>query len=146
MMAKQVMEMGQVKKRDGSLVEFNKEKIENAIFSAAKSVWGKDKKIATNLANLVIEELKKNFGNNVPTVEDVQDAVEKVLIEEGHAKTAKHYILYRQKRNEVRREKAVVLEKDGLDEVDKRFDVNALRVLKRSEERRVGKECRSRWS
>ncbi|HLD15343.1 MAG TPA: adenosylcobalamin-dependent ribonucleoside-diphosphate reductase [Candidatus Nanoarchaeia archaeon] len=130
MMAKQVMEMGQVKKRDGSLVEFNKEKIENAIFSAAKSVGGKDKKIATNLANLVIEELKKNFGNNVPTVEDVQDAVEKVLIEEGHAKTAKHYILYRQKRNEVRREKAVVLEKDGLDEVDKRFDVNALRVLK----------------
>ncbi|HLC67992.1 MAG TPA: adenosylcobalamin-dependent ribonucleoside-diphosphate reductase, partial [archaeon] len=66
----------------------------------------------------------------IPTVEGVQDVVEQVLIETGHAKTAKAYIIYRQRRAEVRAEKAHVLEKEEIDEVDKRFDVNALKVLK----------------
>src|SRR3989338_1736369 len=56
--------------------------------------------------------------------------VEKVLIELGHAKTAKAYIVYRQKRAELREQKIKVLDKDYIDEVDKRFDLNALRVLK----------------
>ena len=56
--------------------------------------------------------------------------MERVLIEEGHASTAKAYILYRQERAAIRKEKQLVLEKEDIDEVDKRFDVNALRVLK----------------
>ncbi len=149
MIAKQTMELNQIKKRDGSLVNFDKSKITSAIFKAVKAVGGKDKKEAARMAELVAEEVKKNFQDSVPSVEDVQDLVEKVLIEEGHAKTAKAYILYRQKRNEVRREKAIVLEKEELDEVDKKFDVNALRVLKarylRKEESEIGRaSCRVR--
>src|SRR3989338_4308012 len=74
--------------------------------------------------------LEKRFPNSTPTVEDAQDAVEKVLIASGHARTAKAYILYRQIRAELRAEKANLLEKDGIDEVDKAFDINALKVLK----------------
>src|SRR3989344_5132965 len=130
MIAKQITELTQIRKRDGSLVAFDKNKITNAIFSAVKAVEGRDKKEAARQADLVVELVKKNFPDSIPGVEDVQDLVEKILIEEGHAKTAKAYILYRQRRNELRREKAVVLEKEEIDEVDKKFDINALRVLK----------------
>ena len=107
---------------------FEESKIANAIFKAARSVGGKDMDQARKLANIVTKELKQIEG--IPTVEHVQDTVEKVLIEAGHAKTAKAYIVYRQKRAELREQKMRVLEKDYLDEVDKRFDINALRVLK----------------
>lgn len=121
----------QIKKRDGSVVDFDKAKITGAIFKAARAAGGKDKETAERLANLVIEVLEKKLSKGaVPAVEEVQDMVEKVLIEEGHAKTAKGYILYRQQRALIRKEKAAVLEKEEIDEVDKRFDVNALRVLK----------------
>jgi ribonucleoside-diphosphate reductase alpha chain len=60
----------------------------------------------------------------------VQDVVERVLVENGQAKVAKTYIIYRQKRAEIRREKQRILEKEAIDEVDKMFDLNALRVLK----------------
>jgi ribonucleoside-diphosphate reductase alpha chain len=60
----------------------------------------------------------------------VQDVVERVLVENGQAKVAKTYIIYRQKRAEIRREKQRILEKETIDEVDKMFDLNALRVLK----------------
>ena len=66
----------------------------------------------------------------IPAVEDVQDIVERVLVENGQAKVAKAYIIYRQKRAEIRREKQRILEKESIDEVDKVFDLNALRVLK----------------
>ena len=121
----------QIKKRDGGVVDFDKAKITNAIFKAARAAGGKDKETAERLASLVVEILEKNLPKGVvPTVEEVQDMVEKVLIEEGHAKTAKGYILYRQQRAVIRKEKAAVLEKEEIDDVDKRFDVNALRVLK----------------
>lgn len=121
----------QIKKRDGSVVDFDKGKITNAIFKAARAAGGKDKETAERLASLVIEVLEKKLSKGaVPAVEEVQDMVEKILIEEGHAKTAKGYILYRQQRALIRKEKAAVLEKEEIDEVDKRFDVNALRVLK----------------
>ncbi|MBI4162683.1 MAG: adenosylcobalamin-dependent ribonucleoside-diphosphate reductase [Candidatus Aenigmarchaeota archaeon] len=119
----------EVKKRDGSVVKFERDKITGAIFKAACAVGGTDKKLAEELSSKVVEILK---GENKPspTVEEIQDAVEKVLIEGGHAKTAKAYILYRQKRAEMRQEKMLILEKEEIDEVDKRFDPNALRVLK----------------
>jgi len=91
-----------VKKRDGSLVPFNGQRIEDAIFAAAKAVGGTDRKLAKELAEKVVHRLKMHFGTKPPSVEDIQDAVEKELIESGHAKTAKAYILYRQKRAELR--------------------------------------------
>src|SRR3989338_7258120 len=118
-----------IRKRDGTVVGFDQAKITSAIFKAAQSVGGKDRKIAQQLSDRVVEEIEK-LGKEMPSVEEIQDIVEKVLIEEGHASTAKAYILYRQQRSELRKEKQLVLEKEEIDEVDKRFDVNALRVLK----------------
>ncbi len=119
----------QIIKRDGRVVDFDKSKIAEAIWKAAKAVGGKDKRLSEQLADKVVIELEKIFKDKIPSVEDVQDVVEKVLIEEGHAKTAKAYILYRQERRLIREEKKKILEKDEIDEVDKQFDVNALRVL-----------------
>ena len=118
-----------VRKREGSVVEFDPNKITNAIFKASLAVGERNRGNAAQLlSEKVIEELKKVEG--VPSVEQIQDIVEKVLIEEGYAAIAKAYILYRQQRAEIRKEKQIVLEKEEIDEVDKRFDVNALRVLK----------------
>ena len=121
--------ISKIRKRDGSIVEFEKNKIESAIFKAARVVGGKDRAETEKLAGRVVKEIER-LGKEIPAVEEVQDIVEKVLIEAGHAKTAKAYIVYRQERSELREQKTLVLEKDALDEVDKRFDLNALRVLK----------------
>ncbi len=91
-----------VKKRDASLVPFNEMRIEDAIFAAAKSVGGHDRKMAKELTEKTVHRLKMQFGTRPPKVEDIQDAVEKQLIESGHAKTAKAYILYRKQRSGLR--------------------------------------------
>lgn len=91
-------------KRDGRKVPFEQGKIAEAIFKAARSVGGEDKKLAEDLADVVTLFLKTKYtDSNPPHVEEVQNAVEKVLIETGHAKTAKAYILYREHRAKVRR-------------------------------------------
>lgn len=90
-----------IKKRDGREVFFDEAKITEAIFKAAKAVGGADKQMAMELTIEVLRYLKAVHGG-APSVEEVQDAVEKVLIEKGHAKTAKAYILYRAKRTQMR--------------------------------------------
>ncbi|KAA0006738.1 MAG: adenosylcobalamin-dependent ribonucleoside-diphosphate reductase [Thermoplasmata archaeon] len=125
--------MGKIKKiekRDGRIVDFDQEKITNAIFKAAQAVGGRDRERAKYLSDQVVKELEKKYGERrIPTVEEIQDIVEKILIEHGHARTAKAYILYRQKKAEIREEKKKILNKESLDEIDKKFSVNALRVL-----------------
>ena len=92
-------------KRNGATVPFSKNRITNAIYRAAVSVGGRDKKIAEGLSKQVVEILESQYKpNHYPTVEEIQDIVEKVLIENGHAKVSKHYILYREERTR-RREK-----------------------------------------
>ena len=91
-----------IKKRDGREVPFNVEKISNAIFKAAQAAGGQDYKTSTELSEKVIDLISEKYRGTVPDVEDIQDAVEKVLIESGHAKTAKEYIIYRAERNRVR--------------------------------------------
>lgn len=92
-----------VRKRDGRLVPFNERKIADAIFKAAQSVGGRDRELAEELASIVTSLLEKQFGEDrIPGIEDIQDLVEKVLIETGHARTAKAYILYRARRAEIR--------------------------------------------
>ena len=84
-----------IQKRDGRVVSFDIEKISAAIFKAAQSVGGQDLETARQLAAQVVDYLKVEEKISLPSVEEVQDAVEKVLIENGHARTAKAYILYR---------------------------------------------------
>ncbi|KXG74668.1 Anaerobic ribonucleoside-triphosphate reductase [Fervidicola ferrireducens] len=91
-----------IRKRDGRIVPFDGERIANAIFKAARAVGGNDYERAKFLARKVVENLERKFTAAIPSVEDVQDEVEKVLIENGHSKTAKAYILYRQQRTEIR--------------------------------------------
>ena len=98
-------------KRDGRFVKFDQEKIANAIYKAARSVGGVNRRLAYQLSNHVVDALIKKFGDDLtPTVEEVQDLVEKVLIENGHAQTAKAYILYRKQHEEIRNIRAMFLD------------------------------------
>lgn len=91
-----------IKKRDGRQVAFDENKITEAIFKAAKAVGGADKQLAMELTLDVLRLLKQEYNAGTFGVEEVQDTVEKILIEKGHAKTAKAYILYRDKRTRMR--------------------------------------------
>ena len=93
-----------IQKRDGRVVPFNQKKIADAIFKAAEAVGGDDRVLAEELAGVVTMFLEKNYADEIPHIEDIQDTVEKVLIEMGHAKTAKAYILYRDRRARIRKE------------------------------------------
>lgn len=92
----------QIKKRDDRVVPFTESKITDAIFAAAKAVGGEDRQTAVELTVEVLKYLRKEYNGTIFSVEDVQDVVEKVLIETGHAKTAKAYIIYREKRSRIR--------------------------------------------
>jgi ribonucleoside-triphosphate reductase len=90
-------------KRDGKIADFNPIKITNAIWKAAQAVGGKDYKKSIELTDIVMERLDKELKKGeIPTVEQVQDVVEKTLIEEGHARTSKAYILYRKQHQDIR--------------------------------------------
>lgn len=96
----------EVVKRDGRIVKFDRDKITNAIYKAALSVGGKDRETAERLSGSVIAHIHRQFPQgSTPTVEEIQDITEKALIEAGHAKTAKAYILYRAERARVREKK-----------------------------------------
>jgi uridine kinase len=87
-------------KRDGRVVPFDKEKITFAVLRAAVAVGGRDRSTAEGITDQVIAILEERYPpatgqTDYPTVEEIQDIVEKVLIENGHAKTAKAYIVYR---------------------------------------------------
>ena len=100
-----------LRKRDGRDVSFDPNKITEAIYKAAQSVGGSDREMAMELTLDVLRLLKQKFNNgNLCGVEEVQDMVEKVLIERGHAKTAKAYILYRSKRSRIRDGKSELMD------------------------------------
>ncbi|MBS7615444.1 ribonucleoside triphosphate reductase, partial [Candidatus Bathyarchaeota archaeon] len=102
-----------VRKRDGRLEEFDSNRITNAIWKAAKAVGGKDREQAERLSKQVVDILKQRFGDDgVPTVEEIQDIVENVLIENGHARTAKAYILYRKQHQDIRELAALLSSSD----------------------------------
>jgi len=95
--------MKYVRKRDGRLDEFDGKRISSAIWKAASAVGGRDRVTADRLSEQVVAELEARFGcEGVPTVEEIQDLVEKTLIEAGHARTAKAYILYRKQHQDLR--------------------------------------------
>jgi anaerobic ribonucleoside-triphosphate reductase len=104
-----------IRKRDGREVPFDEKKITAAIFKAANAVGGEDLRIAEQLTNDVLSYMYENYGEEVPNVEQLQDAVEKILIERGHAKTAKAYILYRDGRTRIRDAKSDLM--DAVEEI-----------------------------
>ena len=116
-----------IKKRDGRIVKFDQEKVTNAIYKAAEAVGGSDRELAEKLSDKVVALLEEKYdGHTTPSVEEVQDFVEKALIESGHAKTAKAYILYRQKRAQIRRAKSLLGVEDDI-----KLTINAIKVLEK---------------
>ncbi len=117
--------ISKVKKRDGRIVLFNKQKIAEAVFKAMQSVNKQDKLTADKLSEIVEKELEIKFSKKeTPSVEDIQDIIEKILIKEGHAETAKSYILYRYKRAMIREAKQSLIGK--IDDSD--FSISALKI------------------
>jgi len=98
----------QIIKRDRTPVPFKKEKIVLAIFKAATAVGGDDFTTSEKLGDEVVRLADQLYPEGVADVEGIQDIVEKVLIEAGHAKTAKAFILYREKRRSARESNALV--------------------------------------
>ncbi len=118
-----------IRKRDGSVVPFDRRKIERAIERAADEVLRNEArsiKIASSVTDVVIRIATSSFKNKIPTVEAIQDIVEAALMEEGYSHIAKAYILYREKRSEVRLAKSALGLKDDL-----KLPLNTLEVLRR---------------
>jgi len=106
-----------IRKRDGRLAPFEEEKITFAIQKAVRAVGGSDMQQATGIARQVVGILEVIYKDDrIPTVENVQDLVEKILIENGHAKTAKAFILYRQQHAALRETRTFI--KEAIDSID----------------------------
>lgn len=117
-----------IKKRSGEIADFDQAKVTEAIWKAAKAVGGSDKELAQQISNQVTAVIEVFFKDesNIPTVEQIQDLVEKILIEGGHAKTAKAYILYREQHKKIRDSQEDILNGKT---TKLPFSINALRVL-----------------
>jgi ribonucleoside-triphosphate reductase (formate) len=104
-----------IRKRDGRIVPFTAEKITDAIYKAAQAVGGSDRTTAQAISDSINGILTIIYKDGrIPTVENVQDLVEKMLIERGHAKVAKAYILYRDQHRKIREGKSLLTEGLGL--------------------------------
>jgi len=124
------MAIYRVRKRNGAIVSFDKERIETAIKKAIEASDGSDFSNVSTLTDEIVAWVEEKNGTEIPDVEVIQDTVEKVLIKRGHDTVAKNYILYRQKRSEVRHEKNVVIEvgktmEEYLGKTDWRVNANA---------------------
>lgn len=130
--------LSSVRKRDGRIVPFDRSKIVNAIYKAAKSVNEGDLNTAEELSLKVVKVLEEKYKDGgIPSVEEIQDIVETTLINNGYAKVAKAYILYRQKRAELRRAKALLGVEDDLKLPINAVTILAARYLRRDENRRL---------
>ncbi len=115
-----------IRKRDGRIVRFRSEKIENAIFKAMAATGRPDRELAGGMTSKVVSKVSERFQEEIPSVEDVQDIVEETLMESGESKAAKAYILYRQKRAAIRETKGFI----GVPKDELKLDVNAIEVLR----------------
>lgn len=115
-----------IRKRDGRIVNFDQNKITRAIEKSILAVKAKDRAMAKRLSRQVMRIVKQKFVGKIPGVEDIQDTVENVLIKNALTRVAKAYILYRQKRKEVREAKGIF----GIED-DLKLPVNAVRILEK---------------
>jgi len=120
-----LVRVSKITKRDGRIVGFDESKIAGAIVKALKAVQRGDGALARELSEDVVKLINERFKDKIPSVENVQDLVEEILIRNGYADVAKAYILYRQKRTEIREYKKFFGVVDDL-----KLGVNAIKVLK----------------
>jgi len=113
-----------VRKRDGRIVKFDKNRIVNAILGAMREVSYGDEDIARKISERVIEKLEYEFRDKIPDVENIQDTIENVLMEEGLNEVARAYIIYRHKHAEIRESKQIIGVRDDL-----KLNINAIKVL-----------------
>ena len=117
--------VSKIRKRDGRIDDFEQEKIAAAISKAVAAVKHEDRRLARQLSGEVAKLVNKRYKGGIPSVENVQDIVEEVLIKNGYVDVAKAYILYRRRRAEIREFKKFF---DVVD--DLKLGVNATKVLK----------------
>jgi len=103
-----------IKKRNGKIVPFNRLKIEEAISKSLKVTGYDDDKLVGSITDRIIHSLKKKYGYDTPTVEEVQDVVEAELIGSGLAECAKAYIIYRNQRSGLRESQAFLNKVDNI--------------------------------
>jgi ribonucleoside-diphosphate reductase alpha chain len=115
-----------IRKRDGRVVDFQREKIASALARAFRAQGREEGEAPRELAKKVAKEAERRFSDSIAGVEDIQDMVERALIDAGYADVAKAYILYRQKRSEIREAKSYLGVADDL-----KLSVNAIAVLKK---------------
>lgn len=123
------MSVLKITKRDGRVVDFNPDKITTAVFKAAQAVGEADMTRARAVTEKAVITLGQRFINRIPTVEEIQDVVEETLLANSEAKVGKAYILYRQKRSELRNLKVALLQ--GKSDEDTDLSLNALKVLEK---------------
>ncbi len=114
-----------IRKRDGRIVDFNQDKVTQAIFKVLKAQSKEDKNLSQNISDRVVETLNRRFKEKIPSVEQIQDIVVEVLAKEGQKEIADAYSLYRQKRKEIRDNKWWLLSQN----VKTKLTPNALQVL-----------------
>ena len=116
-------------KRDGRIVDFDVTRIENAIRKAMLATNSYNKEILEKVISYILLIINEKYKEKYPHVEEIQDIVEFSLMKYGLFETAKAYVLYRKERERIREEKKKILQKSEVDEVDKNFSINALRIL-----------------
>ena len=104
------MAIYKIRKRNGAIASFDIAKIETAIKKAFEATGASDLDSVVGLAKKVSKEVEKKAGNEIPDIEMIQDTIEEILIKEEYVEVAKAFILYREKRNESRATKSVVVE------------------------------------
>src|SRR3989304_7848944 len=127
-----------VKKLNGELEDFKAEKISNSIFMAAQNVGGTDRSLSVVLGNQVISVIRAKYKNGVAvTTSEIGNLVEKVLIENGHAKTAKAFILYRENKKHIHQDKSSLGIKDDIGLPYNTLYILKQRFLKRTEKGKI---------
>jgi len=122
-----VKKVQKVRKRDGREVDFDPEKISSAIFKATVCAHKPDSQLAKEMTGKVVQAVfHARKQDEIPTVEQIQDIVEKILMDSGHSDVAKSYILYRGERTALREKKELLGVKDDL-----KLSLNATKVLKK---------------
>ncbi len=115
-----------VEKRDGRIVPFDESRIIMAIGKALRACESGDPDLAGKLGRTVSRRIRDRYSDSTPSVEDIQDEVERVLVEEGLSEVAKKYILYREQRSQEREAKSFIGVKDDL-----KLTVNAVNILQK---------------
>ena len=116
--------ISKIVKRDGSVVDFNLNKIASAMAKAAVSVH-QNPNTGNKLLDKIEKELFNKYKGKLPTVENIQDIIESVLIKNNYSKVAKAYILYREKRREIRETKNLV----GVSNDELKLNINSVKIL-----------------